>query len=93
MPDHLHAFVALDGNRVQLSNWVKSLKNMLSKQLRRSGISSPHWQKKFFDHVLRSEKSYEEKWHYVRDNPVRAGLVDRWKNWSYRGEVFELCYR
>jgi len=28
MPDHLHAFVALDGNRVQLSNWVKSLKNM-----------------------------------------------------------------
>ena len=35
----------------------------------------PHWQKGFFDHVIRSEESYEQKWVYVRDNPVRAGLV------------------
>ncbi len=93
MPDHLHVFVALDGNRIKLSNWVKSLKNTLSKQLRESGTSSPHWQKGFFDHVLRNEESYEEKWNYVRDNPVRAGLVKRWEDWRFRGEVFDLRNR
>ena len=31
----------------------------------------------FFDHVLRNGESYGEKWKYVRENPVRAGLVQR----------------
>jgi putative transposase len=51
------------------------IKNTLSKTLRINGIAAPHWQKDFFDHVLRSEEPYQEKWHYVRENPVRAGLV------------------
>jgi hypothetical protein len=29
----------------------------------------------FFDHILRTDESYAQKWNYVRDNPVRAGLV------------------
>ena len=90
MPDHLHAFVALDGERIDLSTWVKSLKNALSKQLRKSGFSSPHWQKGFFDHVLRSEESYDQKWNYVRENPLRADLVPHWDDWQFRGEIFDL---
>jgi len=35
----------------------------------------PHWQDGFFDHLLRSDESYGEKWNYVLQNPVRAGLV------------------
>ena len=35
----------------------------------------PLWQSEFFDHVIRSADSYTEKWNYVRENPVRAGLV------------------
>src|SRR5437868_5984368 len=34
MPDHLHAFVALDDRRIDLSTWVKSFKNSISKTLR-----------------------------------------------------------
>ena len=34
MPDHLHAFVVIDDARLNLSAWVKSLKNALSKTLR-----------------------------------------------------------
>jgi putative transposase len=95
MPDHLHAVVALDdggGHRppLQLSRWTKSLKNVLSKALRESGVSAPHWQKGFFDHVLRSSESYAQKWEYVRDNPVRANLVSRWQDWPFRGEPCEL---
>jgi hypothetical protein len=42
---------------------------------------------RIFDHVLRSDESYAEKWNYVRDNPVRAGLVKSADNWRYQGEI------
>jgi REP element-mobilizing transposase RayT len=93
MPDHFHAFVAIDDQELSLSVWVKSLKNSISKTLRQNGIGAPHWQKAFFDHLLRSAESYTEKWYYVRENPVRAGLVSRWEDWPFRGEVFPLEYR
>jgi REP element-mobilizing transposase RayT len=90
MPDHLHAFVALDGREIALSSWMKALKNALSKTLRESGVEAPHWQKGFFDHVLRSAESYAQKWDYVRENPVRAGLTARWEDLPYRGEPHPL---
>jgi len=93
MPDHLHAFVALDGRETSLSVWMKALKNAISKTLRTDGIASPHWQKGFFDHVLRSAESHAQKWDYVRENPVRAGLVRRWEDWPYRGEPHRLEVR
>jgi len=42
---------------------------------------------KLFDHVLRNDESYAQKWNYGRDNPVRAGLVVRSEDWPYQGEV------
>jgi putative transposase len=60
MPDHLHLFVHLNPT-TNLSIWMKSLKNSLSKTLRNLGHSAPHWQKDFFDHVLRNEDSYGAK--------------------------------
>jgi len=92
MPDHLHFFIALD-RKISLSAWTKSLKNSLSKSLRSLEYSPPHFQKGFFDHVLRSDESYSQKWEYVRDNPVRAGLVKKWEDWPQRGEIWQLEYR
>jgi putative transposase len=93
MSDHLHAFVVIDDERMNLSRWIKSLKNALSKTLRIQNNPAPHWQKGFFDHVLRSGDSYTVKWHYVRDNPVRAGLVENWREWPFVGEIFDLEFR
>jgi REP element-mobilizing transposase RayT len=93
MPDHVHAFVAIDDQKVSLSVWMKSLKNALSKTMRSKRIPAPHWQKTFFDHVLRGADSYTEKWHYVRENPVRAGLVRQWQDCPFQGEIFPLQYR
>ncbi|MFN2541307.1 MAG: hypothetical protein ABR514_03945, partial [Chthoniobacterales bacterium] len=45
MPDHLHAFVALDDERINLPNWGKSLKNALSEILRTRGVPPPHCKK------------------------------------------------
>jgi REP-associated tyrosine transposase len=90
MPDHVHLFVAFQPGTIGVSALMKSLKNSLSKVLREMGKLSPHWQDGFFDHVLRSSESYEQKWLYVRENPVRAGLVARAEHWPYQGEIHPL---
>ena len=93
MPDHLRLFVATDDEQIAISAWMKSLKNAISKTLRENGVTAPHSQKTFFDHLLRSSESYSEKWNYVRQNPVRAGLVTGAEDWPYVGEIFALEYR
>ena len=42
-----------------------------------------------FDRLLRTSESIHEKWNYIRENPVRAGLVGHWKQWPYRKGFFD----
>jgi REP element-mobilizing transposase RayT len=90
MPDHIHLFAGFPPDSIHLSKWIKSLKNTISKSLNLRGCPAPHWQKGFFDHVLRSDESYDQKWDYVRQNPVRAGLVDDPDDWKFQGEICDL---
>ncbi len=90
MPDHLHLLVTMSADSSNLSKWVMSLKNTLSRQWRLIGIDGPYWQKGFFDHVIRSDQSHTEKWQYVRQNPVRAGLVEHPDQWPFAGEIHQL---
>jgi putative transposase len=53
-------------------------------------LSRRVWQEEFFDHVLRSSESYSQKWDYVKENPVRAGLVKSSKEWPWQGEIEPL---
>jgi putative transposase len=92
MPDHVHLFVAFPPTRITLSQWVQALRSVLGKQLLRLGFQKPHWQEGFFDHLLRSSDSYEEKWDYVWMNPVRAGLCTTPQDWPYQGEIVRLEY-
>ena len=92
MPDHIHLFVGFGTESTSVSAWMKSFKNAISKTLTNADFRGPHWQKGFFDHLIRSQESYDEKWRYVRDNPVRAGLVRSAEDWPYAGEISDLPY-
>ena len=87
MPDHLHAFVCITTGGIGLSQWLKSLKNSMSKHWRSHYLDSPHWQKGFFDHLIRNETSHGEKWKYMADNPIRAGLCASPADWPFTGEI------
>jgi len=89
MPDHVHLFVT-GPDDFELGRWVGTLKQFLAKSIVRGKTTGPLWQRGFFDHVLRSKESYEEKWNYVRDNPVRAGLVANAEAWPYAGEIIVI---
>ena len=89
MPDHVHFFCAPGrGDARPLRFFVGKWKEWTAKYLhRRHGHPASLWQDEFFDHVLRSDESREEKWHYVHRNPVRAGLVAEPDEWPYWGTL------
>jgi putative transposase len=98
MPDHVHVFVRI-GRGMSLGRWESGLKQHLGKTLGALGyqpVALPgarlagFWQPGFFDHLLRHDESYAEKWDYVWHNPVRAGLVSQPEDWPYQGEVHIL---
>lgn len=78
-------------NATSLSMFVGKWKEWTAKYAnRRHGVSMPLWQAEFFDHLLRSWESYESKWNYVRENPLRAGLTTNVDDWPYQGEIHQL---
>jgi REP element-mobilizing transposase RayT len=85
MPDHVHLFVR-GPDDFQLGPWIGMLKQALAKQIALAR-TLPMWQRGFFDHLLRSDESYAQKWNYVRENPVRAGFVTKADDWPYSGEI------
>ena len=107
MPDHVHYFCSPSPEAKPLAAFIGAWKQWTSKRIKawartthnKGGYSfgfNPEdsvWQREFFDHVLRSEESYSEKWRYVRDNPVRAGLVNRAEEWNFQGEIEVLRAR
>ena len=47
----------------------------------------PLFQRDCWDRQLRTGESYAQKWEYVRNNPVRKGLVANVDEWPYQGEL------
>ena len=47
----------------------------------------PLFQRDCWDRQLRTGESYAQKWEYVRNNPVRKGLVAHADEWPYQGQV------
>jgi REP element-mobilizing transposase RayT len=91
MPDHVHFFCTDASGATTLSRTIGAWKQWSAKELTALlGVSTPVWQKEFFDHLLRSNESYSEKWNYVRQNPVRAGLVANADQWPYKGHIHYL---
>ena len=89
MPDHVHLFIRGDYN-FRLGPWIGALKQALAKASKLSRAKGQIWEEGFFDHILRSNESYAQKWNYVRENPVRAGLVKSTADWPYQGEIVSI---
>jgi len=77
MPDHLHGLFGFPGDK-HMRQVITGIKSWMA------GQHGVRWQRDFFDHRLRSWESAAEKAHYIRMNPVRAGLVERTEDWPYQ---------
>lgn len=82
MPEHVHLLltplVDEKGWPYPLTFILKLVKGTSAREINKGlGHRGPVWQEESFDHVLRSDESFEEKLEYIRQNPVRRGLVTK----------------
>jgi putative transposase len=86
MPDHLHIIASPVTDRdAKVGNLSAAIKRWMREELK----ASWKWQPGCFDRLLRSDESLGDKWLYLEENPVRAGLVTRWQDWPFRYEFNE----
>jgi putative transposase len=87
MPDHLHLFCAPRDLSFTIERWLAYWKSQFS----RRHVDQPWaWQRSGFHHRLRDARQYQEKWAYVRENPLRKQLVASPEDWPYQGRKNEL---
>ena len=92
MPDHVHLFVSpRTYPPLPLQRWVSYWKSLTARRWPYPRDQSI-WQADFWDTQLRAGESYGAKWEYVRQNPVRAGLVAHPDQWPYHGELNVLMW-
>ena len=93
MPNHVHFFARPAIDARPMADWVQMWKSVSSRQIAAAlAIDPPIWQTDYFDRYLRSSESYSDKWQYVEQNPVRAGLVGRVEDWPYHGTINDLMF-
>jgi putative transposase len=76
MPDHVHLVLGFPPE-ADVGKCVRDWKRWTARTL------TIDWQWDFFEHRLRSEEDFQEKTRYILENPVRAGLVDDWRDWPF----------
>lgn len=91
MPDHVHLFAAPTNPDVDLERWVRYWKSLFSRPYQKQ-MPIFRWQSGYWDTTLRWFDSYDQKWEYVRLNPVRHGLVQNPQDWPYQGELNVLAW-
>lgn len=73
MPDHLHLLMSGRDPRAIVRPWKRYTARHL-------GV---RWQRDFFEYRLRADDAVSAKVEYIRQNPVRAGLVATPDAWPY----------
>ena len=82
MPDHIHLLTAPLDREFECCCFSKMIQALVNESY---GLREEwRWQPGGFDRLLRTSESIHEKWNYIRENPVRAGLVAHWKEWPYQ---------
>lgn len=82
MPNHIHLLLRIgcsdngrplvvptreikDNNHPTISRVMQQMKGIVTKE-----VGFPVWQNQFYDHVIRNQKDYDEKWTYIENNPM-----------------------
>jgi putative transposase len=80
MPDHVHLLLTPlpdeHGWPYPLPAILKLIKGVSARNVNKLlGTSGPVWQEESLEHTVRNDGNFQEKLEYIRQNPVRRGLV------------------
>jgi putative transposase len=92
LPEHLHAVWSLPANDADFSLRWSLIKRNFSIGLAADTRRSPSkiakrekgiWQRRFWEHAIRSDADLERHVDYIHFNPVKHGHVARVRDWPY----------
>jgi REP element-mobilizing transposase RayT len=86
MPDHTHLLLRGESEAADVLRAMRTFKQQSGFWL---SLNHPsiHWQKDYYDHILRSDEAFERHIHYILNNPVRKGMVENWKDYRFKGST------
>ena len=84
MPDHIHFIINITERHAGRSlrdimqffktmttnDYIKNVKNGKLKS-----FDKKLWQKSYYDHIIRNQDDYNEKWEYIENNPKKWGFT------------------
>jgi putative transposase len=78
MPEHVHLLVSEPEGEV-LAKAIQALKISVARRAMsyRAECDAAFWQKRYYDHNVRTHESFVEKLRYIHRNPVKRGLVEK----------------
>ena len=71
MPNHIHGIIILTNNRHNLSEVVRGFKTFYARRINqlRSLSGIPVWQRGYYEHIIRNEKTLTKIQEYILNNP------------------------
>lgn len=92
MPNHVHVLInVLPGSSLStiMHSWRTFTAHEANKVLGRTG---QFWMHEYFDRYIRDEEHLNKTINYIRNNPVKAGLVTDYDSWRWRGDGTQVSH-
>jgi len=92
LPDHLHCLWRLPENDANYGARWAILKRAASRRApftfaanasRRKRKENALWQRRFWEHLIRDQRDFDNHFDYIHSNPVKHGYVERVIDWPY----------
>ncbi len=63
-----------------LSDFIQSIRGTFSRQIHMGQL----WHPRFHDRIIRNEEQLESTIRYITQNPIKAGLAEKWRTQPYQ---------
>jgi putative transposase len=92
MSNHVHTVLKPLENQSDFQSDLQMPLNKIMQSLKRHtarksnivlGREGAFWQDESYDHIVRDSGEFERIINYVLENPIKAGLVSKWEDWSW----------
>ena len=91
LPDHLHMVMTLPEGDADYPDRWRLIKRRFTEEILRSHTPIARhrngelalWQRRFWEHTIRSSEDFERHVDYIHFNPVKHGLVSRVRDWPF----------
>ena len=90
MPNHIHLIIDLgfsesrrgslplreleNQNNIELHNVIGRMKSYTTRQYKILSGNTVLWQRNFYEHIIRNDEDYAEKWQYIDENVLKWNL-------------------